>query len=139
MGATKMVISEHPLPSAVTCGGNPLNSPVRRSYDIAATNSADLSATVRLYYYDAASDPGKELNGNDPLHVVLTVSDTGVGIAPENLNRITEPLFSTKARGLGLGLAIARAILDKNKGSLRVASEVGRGTTCTVRLAAAPE
>jgi signal transduction histidine kinase len=71
--------------------------------------------------------------------VEVHVADTGVGIAPENLNRITEPLFSTKARGLGLGLAIARAILDKNKGSLRVASEVGRGTTCTVRLAAAPE
>jgi signal transduction histidine kinase len=68
--------------------------------------------------------------------VEIDVADTGVGIAPENLGRITEPLYSTKARGLGLGLAIARAILDKNKGSLRVTSEVGRGTTCTVRLVA---
>jgi two-component system sensor kinase FixL len=59
-----------------------------------------------------------------------------MGISPENLSRITEPLYSTKARGLGLGLAIARAILDKNKGSLRVVSELGRGTTCTVRLMA---
>lgn len=71
--------------------------------------------------------------------VEIDVSDTGQGIAPENLSRIMEPLFSTKARGLGLGLAIVRAILDKNKGSLHVASEVGRGTTCTVRLAAAME
>jgi signal transduction histidine kinase len=69
--------------------------------------------------------------------VEIDITDTGVGISPENLNRITEPLFSTKARGLGLGLAIVRAILDKNKGSLRVTSEVGRGTTCTVTLAAA--
>lgn len=68
--------------------------------------------------------------------VEIDVTDTGVGISPENLSRITEPLFSTKARGLGLGLAIVRSILDKNKGSLRVASEVGRGTTFTVRLAA---
>ena len=45
-----------------------------------------------------------------------------------------EPLYSTKARGLGLGLAIARAILEKNQGSLRVASEAGRGSTFTVRL-----
>ncbi len=72
-------------------------------------------------------------------HVDVAVADTGVGIAPENLARITEPLYSTKARGLGLGLAIARAILEKNKGSLRVASEPGRGTTFTVRLTAAPE
>jgi signal transduction histidine kinase len=71
--------------------------------------------------------------------VEIDVADTGVGISPENLGRITEPLYSTKARGLGLGLAIVRAILDKNKGSMRVVSEVGRGTTCTVRLAAAVE
>jgi signal transduction histidine kinase len=71
--------------------------------------------------------------------VEIEVADTGMGIAPENLSRITEPLYSTKARGLGLGLAIARAILDKNNGSLRVASEVGRGTTCMIRLTAAQE
>jgi two-component system, NtrC family, sensor kinase len=68
--------------------------------------------------------------------VEVTVADTGVGIAPENLHRVIEPLFSTKARGLGLGLAIARAILDKNKGSIRVASVLGQGTAFTVTLAA---
>ena len=68
--------------------------------------------------------------------VEIDITDTGVGIAPENLSRISEPLYSTKARGLGLGLAIVRAILDKNRGGLRVRSEVGRGTTCTVRLLA---
>jgi signal transduction histidine kinase len=71
--------------------------------------------------------------------VEVAVADTGVGIPPENLARITEPLYSTKARGLGLGLAIVRAILDKNEGSLRVASEPGRGSTFTVRLLAAPD
>ena len=51
-----------------------------------------------------------------------------------------EPLYSTKARGLGLGLAIARAILEKNHGGLRVVSELGRGTTFTLLLpAAGPE
>jgi two-component system sensor kinase FixL len=66
--------------------------------------------------------------------VDVAVTDTGVGIAPENLKRITEPLFSTKARGLGLGLSIARAILDKNKGSLHVVSELGKGSTFTIHL-----
>jgi signal transduction histidine kinase len=70
--------------------------------------------------------------------VEVAVRDTGVGIPPENLAHITEPLYSTKARGLGLGLAIARAILEKNEGSLRVASEPGKGSTFTVRLTAAP-
>jgi signal transduction histidine kinase len=72
----------------------------------------------------------------DGEHVDVDVADTGVGIAPENLARVTEPLYSTKARGLGLGLAIARAILEKNKGSLRVASTPGQGTTFTVTLTA---
>jgi signal transduction histidine kinase len=70
----------------------------------------------------------------------VAVTDTGVGIPAEDLARVMEPLYSTKARGLGLGLALARAILDKNKGSLRVASEPGKGTTFTVRLlTATPE
>src|SRR5439155_26852990 len=68
--------------------------------------------------------------------VEVAVADTGVGIPPENLHRIMEPLYSTKARGLGLGLAIARTILEKNKGSMRVTSEPGCGSTFTVRLTA---
>jgi signal transduction histidine kinase len=74
----------------------------------------------------------------DGNHLATHVADTGVGIPKEQLNRIMEPLYSTKARGLGLGLAIARSILDKNGGSLLVESEPGRGSRFTVRLPAAP-
>jgi signal transduction histidine kinase len=66
--------------------------------------------------------------------VEIAVTDTGVGIPRENLNRILEPLFSTKARGLGLGLAIVRSILDKNNASLHITSEPGLGSTFTVSL-----
>jgi signal transduction histidine kinase len=69
--------------------------------------------------------------------VEVAVQDSGVGIPPENLQRILEPLYSTKARGLGLGLALTRAILAKNKGSLRVTSTPGQGSTFTVRLTGA--
>jgi len=70
--------------------------------------------------------------------VELSVADTGVGIEAKDLVRITEPLYSTKARGLGLGLAITRAIVEKNQGTLRVTSEPGRGSTFTIRLTASP-
>jgi signal transduction histidine kinase len=66
--------------------------------------------------------------------VEVAVADTGAGIPAEQLGRVMEPLYSTKARGLGLGLSLARAILEKNGGSLRVASEPGRGSTFTVFL-----
>lgn len=68
--------------------------------------------------------------------VEVSVADTGVGIPPEDLLRVMEPLYSTKARGLGLGLALARAILEKNLGSMRVVSTIGHGTTFTIRLPA---
>ncbi|HEY7159292.1 MAG TPA: ATP-binding protein, partial [Gemmataceae bacterium] len=68
--------------------------------------------------------------------IETTVADTGVGIPAEQLSRVMEPLYSTKARGLGLGLSMARAILEKNGGSLRAGSEPGRGSTFTVFLQA---
>lgn len=66
--------------------------------------------------------------------VTISVTDTGIGIPPEDLSRITEPLYSTKARGMGLGLAISRAIVNKNSGELKIESEVGQGSTFSVTL-----
>lgn len=68
--------------------------------------------------------------------IEIAVADTGIGIPAEQLSHVMEPLYSTKARGLGLGLSIARAILEKNGGSLRVASASGKGSTFTVFLQA---
>lgn len=66
--------------------------------------------------------------------VGISVRDTGVGISREVLQRVMEPLFTTKARGIGLGLAISRAIVEKHNGKLLAASEVGKGTTFTIWL-----
>jgi two-component system sensor kinase FixL len=68
--------------------------------------------------------------------VLIDIVDTGVGIVPEELSRITEPLYSTKARGMGLGLAISLAILEKNRGSLQMESELGVGSSFQVALTA---
>jgi signal transduction histidine kinase len=68
----------------------------------------------------------------------LEVIDTGVGIPPEQLSRVMDPLFSTKARGLGLGLSIARSIIEKVQGRLQVASQLGTGTTFTISLPIVP-
>jgi signal transduction histidine kinase len=67
--------------------------------------------------------------------IEISFADTGVGIAPEQLARVMGPLYSTKARGLGLGLALSRAILEKHGGSLRVTSVPQQGSTFFVRLA----
>lgn len=68
-------------------------------------------------------------------HVALAVTDSGPGIPPETLSRIFDPYFTTKTGGLGLGLTIARRIVEAHGGSLEAESQPGRGTTFRVRLA----
>jgi CheY-like chemotaxis protein len=63
---------------------------------------------------------------------VLEVSDNGVGIDPEDLPRVFEPMVSTKGGGRGMGLAAVRGIVVGHGATLTVYSEVGRGTTVKV-------
>ncbi|MEN6587407.1 MAG: ATP-binding protein, partial [Sulfuricella sp.] len=67
---------------------------------------------------------------------VVTISDTGKGIAPEALTRIFDPFFTTKkvGEGTGLGLSISYGIVEKHGGHIEVESEPGRGTTFTIYL-----
>lgn len=67
-------------------------------------------------------------------HVVITISDTGCGIAPEDLSTIFEPFITHKQDGTGLGLAIARRITAAHHGSLAVESTLGIGTVFTLAL-----
>lgn len=60
--------------------------------------------------------------------------DTGCGIPEQNMPRIFEPLFTTKPKGIGLGLAITKRLVDQNSGIIEVKSQVAKGTTFTVRL-----
>jgi two-component system NtrC family sensor kinase len=68
--------------------------------------------------------------------IQIVVRDDGSGIPPEVLQRIFEPFLTTKetGRGVGLGLAISRSILERHGGNIEVQSELGRGTTFTVTL-----
>lgn len=73
---------------------------------------------------------------NDETEVNIQVRDDGAGIAPDILPHIFEPFMTTKenGRGVGLGLAISRGIVERHHGSIEVASDMGRGTTFTVTL-----
>ena len=66
--------------------------------------------------------------------VAIAVNDTGTGIAPENMQKLFEPLFTTKARGVGLGLAVSKKLAEANGGRIEVESEVGKGSTFTLYL-----
>ncbi len=75
----------------------------------------------------------------DRKHVEITIKDTGVGIAADNIDKVFDPYFSTKQQGSGLGLAITHSIIRKHGGHISVQSAPGRGTIFTICLPAVEE
>ncbi|MEO5561190.1 MAG: GAF domain-containing protein [Dokdonella sp.] len=74
--------------------------------------------------------------GREREHVWISIADTGSGIDPSHMNRIFEPFFTTKpvGTGTGLGLSVSYSIIQKHAGTIEVASDLGEGTTFTIRL-----
>jgi signal transduction histidine kinase len=75
-----------------------------------------------------------------PAHCVFRIRDTGPGIAPDVLPQIFEPFFTTKQdrHRTGLGLAIAKGIIERHGGSVAVQSEPGQGAEFTIRVPLSP-
>jgi signal transduction histidine kinase len=70
----------------------------------------------------------------DAKHFLLSVADTGPGISPEQKPALFQLFFTAKPNGTGLGLAVAKKIVELHGGTISAESEVGRGSRFTVRL-----
>ncbi len=66
--------------------------------------------------------------------IEISITDTGEGISPENMEKLFHPLFTTKARGIGLGLTVAKRLTEANAGKIEVESQMGKGATFKVIL-----
>ena len=112
----------------------PVAAPPRateQAVQLLVNNAFDATASGRVVLDVAATDGG----------VALTVRDRGEGMDPDTLRRATDPFFTTKdpGRGMGLGLFLVRLVAERNGGSLAIDSHAGRGTTATLRLPRASE
>jgi Signal transduction histidine kinase len=67
-------------------------------------------------------------------YIEIQISDTGCGIEKENRIKVLEPFFTTREKGTGLGLAIVNRIVESHRGTFRIESEEGKGTSCSVLL-----
>lgn len=67
-------------------------------------------------------------------HLVLRIVDSGEGMTPEELRHVWDPFFTTKERGMGLGMAIVKGIVERHGGQIHLTSAVGKGTTVEVFL-----
>ncbi len=92
----------------------------------AEATGANGSLTVATEFISA---PAKH-----PPHVRVTVADTGVGITPENLQKLFEPFFTTKHHGTGLGLPITQRIIEEHRGEITVESHPDKGTTFFIKI-----
>lgn len=98
------------------------------------TNACDAmpeGGTVRI---TARRSPFSAMNGRIHKELEIRVTDEGVGIPPENREKIFDPFFSTKAKGTGLGLALTHKIICAHDGSIEVAPAPERGTCFSVFL-----
>jgi len=98
---------------------------------INALDATEPGDTITLYTATgfSASDSGRK-------GVEITIADTGSGIPPENLDKLFDPFFTTKevGKGTGLGLSVSLGIVQRHGGTIRVQSEVGKGTRFFVWL-----
>ncbi|MHA1637442.1 MAG: two-component system sensor histidine kinase NtrB, partial [Candidatus Thorarchaeota archaeon] len=85
-----------------------------------------------------AMEKGGKLSINietvEPGYISITITDTGSGITEENLQNIFTPLFTTKAKGIGLGLAISKTFIESHDGTIDVKSIVDKGTSFEIRI-----
>ena len=139
----KSITFEHNLPSDLwIISANPTQMhQVLLNLCVNARDAMPQGGTLRLQVKNTMLDEraAAAMKGAQPgSYVVLKISDTGTGIAPDLLEHIWEPFFTTKAanHGTGLGLSTVRGIVEKHSGFITLKTAVGRGTTFQVYLPA---
>jgi signal transduction histidine kinase len=117
---------------------------VTRGMDEPATVTGDAAALEQIFLnlllnaLEASDEGGRvevSLSSTD-VDVVIAVADRGVGIAPEDIPRVYDPLYTTRRDGSGLGLTIAHRLVTAHSGRIEIESESGTGTIVRVILPA---
>jgi two-component system, NtrC family, sensor histidine kinase HydH len=98
---------------------------------------------IRQVLINLAKNAGEAIQGTGTVtfrswreggQVMVSVSDTGIGISPEGLNKIFNPFYTTKSKGTGLGLSVCYRIVEDHGGEISVSSTEGKGSTFTLSL-----
>ncbi|MDX2414237.1 MAG: ATP-binding protein [Bacteroidales bacterium] len=127
---------------SVKIAGITLKQEMNASDDIAYCSPNQIKQAffaILVNAIEAISDQGEiavKTSNPDKNRILISISDNGSGIAPQDMSHIFEPFFSTKREtsGTGLGLAIVHGIIENHKGTINVESEPGKGTSLLINL-----
>ncbi|MBT3362805.1 MAG: response regulator [Chloroflexi bacterium] len=111
-------------------------SQVMNNLVINASEAMPAGGVIKIKAENALDKPEDTLQLAGDSFIRIVISDKGIGIPHDFLSRIFEPYFSTKKKGSGLGLATSYSIIKSHGGSIRVESEIGKGTTFIIYLPA---
>nr|WP_222184324.1 PAS domain-containing sensor histidine kinase [Geminicoccus harenae] len=132
----------HDLPPAVVDANQLENATLNLTINARDAMPEGGSLTIGTREVVVGTDAAAERPGLEPgRYLALTVSDTGVGIAPELLDKVYDPFFTTKpiGQGTGLGLSMVYGFAQQSDGQVRIDTQLGRGTAVTIYLPAAAE
>ena len=121
--ARKVTLNRQPLPAAAPVGLD--NESLKQVYLNLILNALDAMTEGGSLAVSASERTGG---------VDVRIEDDGPGMAPDLVKKLGSPFFTTRAQGTGLGLFLARRLIESAGGTLVIESELGRGTACTVRL-----
>ena len=102
-----------------------------------AGNNAGILARIGdfvAWQHDGSLQLSVRIAQPNATRVEVAITDTGKGMTPEDRARMFEPLFTTKSKGIGLGLALSKLLVEAHDGTISAASALGKGTTVTVTL-----
>jgi len=138
VGLVDEALTVLPPPSGITAVRNLPDPPVLLAADRDMLRQVLLNLIGNAY--QAMIDGGTVTVGltTDGSKLHMSVTDTGIGMDAEVSRRVFEPFYTTKARGVGLGLAVSRRIVEAHGGDITVVSAPGQGTTFTVTLPRVP-
>jgi signal transduction histidine kinase len=121
------------IPRTMVCRGAP--DKLKQVFLNLGINALDAcSQNVKIGHVQFRCVPARGAAGDPRQGVLVEVSDDGCGIPRENIGRVFDPFFTTKPRGVGMGLAIARKIVQAHEGEIVVESQEGKGTVMKVWL-----
>jgi signal transduction histidine kinase len=130
--ACQNVLERYPVPKGIKVNLE-ISEPLPKAF-ADPKQIAQVLGNLALNAYQAMPEGGElAIRGwKEGKNIAVSVKDTGVGISAKNMEQLFDPLFTTKPRGIGLGLTVSKMLMEANNGRIEASSKEGKGSIFTI-------